>query len=1312
MTMILLFTAANTVQAFVDDFTIEPILTTRDLLDNEFLMQTNTQTIEFGIVVGVNDTDTISPNSFEAIASSIEFANYWLSQIDVSVYLKGFYNLNSSAPEDWSEFANQYGHDFILLKLYNLPGFNCGGSPGVGIEPYITVSVDYKGQCLSLLGDIGYGAFMHELGHAFNLYHTGKFNGTCDRADCWFIDGNVHNPCPSTSNAQCLSPYGPCELASGDNSDIGGDLVIDTPADFNYASSRFYRNSIGGLGYRSVYTRYTVPPFDYPSALDEEDLIVDNGNETYVVYKSIDNICMPGYDMSNITFGHFVDGILNPQGFRTRNQQGGLSPYEITTQVYDCNGDPFAPDTRNIMTYSTNGASHFTDDQLQRMRDFIFSNNYYASIEAQNKWSDFVVMNGGDVDNLFYTFSTLEDAFTAIENRNSHNNRIFVLNSMVLGTADLDISKPIFDDPLNPDAEQYFSDLPVRSIYVNIIGVSSLSGIGENAEYVEAQVGEIVFSGNLSARQQIRITGNVDLEIENLSFNGINDDYIFDTNEYPASVIYFNGARLSIDDVIFNSCSNNSSVSSSSINATIPLIKYCPYYHSDDAIIHSTNISNCLFSGNQSPRGNAVVIEIQDGVNEEYDSYVEGCTFVNNSYISQSPYIGALHVSAMSNAIIKNCIFSGSDNTNGTPGYQQCLLLEMRNPPQSGFIGDVDYSLFDQENWAPSYFSGEDRDWTNIVISHEEQVGYVNQTGNDFRLRWDSICMDAGDPSSPIDFDLTPSDIGWTPNYPETEISGTVTLTERGNYKLSNTTTITGIGVNDTDAVIPEGTTIRDDDGYGIIVRDTNATNGYHITIGDQDGARTAIVGTANVVIGSNSAGQVADTRFEGILLNRGPSLNGGALWISNCNLDVDGANGNVRFANYGQTEVVFNEVCRGQFKNFNFQQAQVTGEGAGILCLDVQYSDMDILNVTFDRVNGNPNPWYWKLLHYGTVTGNPTHVIANCIFPSQDNGLGVVPALLSNATLNLHHNQFTDIQVGAIYLGSATLNMRNGAANVFDKKYAQEYTGYPIIDGYLTDSDLSCGYNSFMYGQIQLGDQFIVSNCESTDWSYNFWGTDCTTAHDPAGHIPQCANATPCLAVCPTVFTPCEGQDEESELYALGCAADSLSNYEAALAYWFQLLTEVPDSKYCTEVTSSIKAIGLLTEHGAEAYGAIRSDLEAAAVESEPVDTLLSVYQVCSAWCVEGRHGDREAAVALLDSLYEEKKSNEDMATLISTALAEIDTYPPQGQNNAINPEAEMAQLVHRQERLHNLYRVLVPAMTAQSHAVPEQPSTQVPAR
>jgi len=271
---------------------------------------------------------------------------------------------------------------------------------------------------------------------------------------------------------------------------------------------------------------------------------------------------------------------------------------------------------------------------------------------------------------------------------------------------------------------------------------------------------------------------------------------------------------------------------------------------------------------------------------------------------------------------------------------------------------------------------------------------------------------------------------------------------------------------------------------------------------------------------------------------------------------------------------------------------------------------------------------------------------------------------------------------------------LANGAVNTFDKPYYLDYNENSIIIGWGGNVDLHCGYNSIIYEDVSQVDLMIAAPCFTGDWRSNFWGYDCVIPLDPGPYLPACVtNYLPTLSSCPSLFMPCEDQTgEDNPLFTLGEEADADANYEAACAYWTELMVEFPESKYCIKATGAMKAIGLVTEYGVDSYGLIRSNLEAAAVQSEPVDFLLSVSQRCAAWCVEARHGDRPAALVLLNVLLSAVKGNKDAEMLINAAIAEIGTYPLPGAMNAAHPGLEIERLEQQLQQLRAFQLALLP--------------------
>lgn len=752
--------------------------------------------------------------------------------------------------------------------------------------------------------------------------------------------------------------------------------------------------------------------------------------------------------------------------------------------------------------------------------------------------------------------------------------------------------------------------------------------------------------------------------------------------------------------------------------------------------IYSVNFVNldnsifkdCFVGSHETTNGGAIYLKPLSGYNNWL--YITNCLF-DGCYISpesnnnpNSGYFiaadnGCTPASTLAVFKIYNSTFLGRNiSTNFTDSSIQicsdscpadscfimnCIFLDVTKPITVDCPGqevDVVYNSY----WYP-FMEGFDPFLFEFQYDDPKLL-------TDGRLQYNSPCYDVGIPYYNIDeqrvscdFDLTSIDIGWSPRYQINEISGNVSIAERGWYKTTGSTIISGV-----DTIIPEGTTILNEFGGNILIRDNNPINDYNIEIGDQSGARTALVGPSYCFgCPQNGQGDLTAVSFNGVLFSQYSSTVESSLWFQYCDLNINGYNNNVIFHNYENTGITFDEVCKGRFENFDFNETDEDGIANRLLSIFMYYSDVDINNVTFRPL---PLPYSVKVSQYGTDPGpGVSHVISNCTFDCTDNSNETYPLFIAYSTVNLHHNTFNNIEMNSIYLSEATLNMRNGAMNEFYKPDHSAYNEYPMIDGIGSECDLSCGFNSFVYSALEEGDSFISVDATG-DWEHNFWGQNCENGVDPEAFLPDGVDSTPWLEECPEsdAFVPCDDQDEESELYNLGQEANELGNYQAAQAYWSQMMQDYPESKYCNDATGMIKVIGLLTEYGEENYGSIRSCLESAATASDSIDALLSVFQVCSAWCVEGRHGDREASVALLDSLLEEKKGNKDMENLINTAIAEIDSYPPQGQNNSLNPTTQITQLIRRQERLLALQGVLVQGFETMSAVSPETEAADLP--
>ncbi len=741
-------------------------------------------------------------------------------------------------------------------------------------------------------------------------------------------------------------------------------------------------------------------------------------------------------------------------------------------------------------------------------------------------------------------------------------------------------------------------------------------GVGADRSSTEPAAPGAVVVDALGDRSHLRLSGQIGLTLRDITVQHVRNSDTpreGDPNPVVSSFIRSEGGPVLLENCAFIDVTT---VGTGDVDPGGVLT-----YAAPEGVTGFVTAVNCLFADCSGPV--AGVADVTRG-----QAAFESCTIHGSAGaggVSQS-----LRSSSGSLALL-GCLFTGSADA-ADASYQL----------EGGSSALVSYSVFDAGDWAfgqPAITGGAG----NLVSTPSEALemaAYVDAEGGDFRLRWNSACLDVGDPDpAKRDFDLTRSDIGWSPAYPVVEISGTAEIAEPGHYLVTGVAT----PVSGSNTVLPEGTTVRVEDGGLLFIQDPYPADGYLVTVGDPDGARTALVGPpslGNILFGMAGTGVVPlNCQFHGVLFNR---LHAGAsLQFRNCNVDLDGAYGNVVFNDAAATEIQFQEMCRGTFRNFDFTPSPNPDRIPGIGCLSMFHSDIDLLNVQFDAV---PEGGYWKVWQSGVAPGNGQQVIAGCTIPCTDNDYGVYPLFATDAVLTLHHNDFTDIDQGAVYMYASTLDMADGAVNMFDKLDNPDFNGNSIIIGWGAPVDLHCGYNSFIHHQIQTGYQFFEAPCFSGDWRSNFWGINCATPLDPGGYLPICiTNYSPTLSACPSQFSPCNDQTgDELALYAL-----------------------------------------------------IRADLEAAAAASEPVDLLLSVTQRCAAWCVEARHGDRPAALALLAALLAELKGNKDAEMLINAAIAEIGTYPEPGSMSAANPGMSIARLEVQAQQLRAYRLALLPEET-----------------
>jgi len=932
--------------------------------------------------------------------------------------------------------------------------------------------------------------------------------------------------------------------------------------------------------------------------------------------------------------------------------------------------------TYNIMSYAPFGCpAEFSPNQLDKVNYTLNTAPQYYPL-VQNIVNNIIVNDYGDIDSDPLTFSSISNALSFISSDYHQLYRVFI-TSEYFGLEDREILLT------NSGLDSLVSNFDGRPIFVDILGVSSISGTGQNLVWEPAAQGEIVVhQDHLNETAPIRVHGRVDLTVQNIQFENFGNGRMFAASSgVPlASTLDFQGSHLELRNCTFVGNGLNST-RMTSLDVCEGVVHFNPLQEP------SLLIQNCVFADNRSPAGPAVALGM-DNVGDAPEGAISiiQSTFANNFFLQNTPQNGVMHVETMGSVLLRNCVFSGSDPLHGTPGNQPAIAVEIGDPRAMSAV--IENCLFDQEQWVEDGLPGLEP--SNAVIHHDSTPGFTNPTLQDYRLKWDSVCMDVGSSLEPMNFDLTQSDIGWSPVYPVTDITGNQTGSmELGWYRVLNNAILSA-----EDLIIPAGTVLRFDSGVYASFRAQGAfSGGYNITIGDLNGPRTALVakdtyGSQELPCGhygfgtSATAPYLTNVDFKGVLFNYAPSM---GMGFSRSNVNLDGENiVAMEFENVG---LAFS-TCDGQVTHFS----ETTGCGPRLGWVDQMSSAVDVSYVDFPP---QEDAFFCNLFNSGTYAGQTilqhnNEVRGNPVQSGYDN----IPVLLFDCTVRQHHNQYDNLAAGGVYMADATLHMNNGAENRFTR--IQDYAPLTaLVQGYDAAAyiNVECGYNTFVDPDVTIYNRdFVEGGCASTDWNLNFWGTDCNTPVSPQNRIPNCATAVNNLSVCPTQVIPCPDQIVDSELYAIGVEANQIGNHEAAVAYWTELLVEFPDSKYASSVTGWVKSLGITTLYGEDEYSYIVTRLVDAAQAADGIEPHLSVYEFASAQCVEARHGDRVGAIASLDSMKLVLSDPDDIKTIIYARL-EVDTYPSQGQMNAMAPGDWVQAEQNQRQAVRRLQAAMAPS-------------------
>ncbi|MCB9472978.1 MAG: T9SS type A sorting domain-containing protein [Candidatus Delongbacteria bacterium] len=682
-----------------------------------------------------------------------------------------------------------------------------------------------------------------------------------------------------------------------------------------------------------------------------------------------------------------------------------------------------------------------------------------------------------------------------------------------------------------------------------------------------------------------------------------------------------------------------------------------------------------------------------------------------------------------------------------------CNLSDNRGASSAGPL-----QMPDRDSLRVSYTNihgHEGGDWVGVLEPLASRPGnlscvpvFVNPVARDFRLRWDSPLLDMGDTAAPLDFDLTRSDIGWSPVVPVQTLAGTISdPLEAINYEITANCTI--------NAAIPPGATLRAASGVQLSI----AVVGSGVyTLGSAQGPRTAVVGrpgrdllSAASILFKPGTASGTELHVEGVLFNypaidyanatSALSFNGQfASMLLPVVLD-----GNLnQFQNYmnltvpnGSTPIHCDLLfwnCEGQVSNMSFGVDPLLNPGS----LSCNSSKMSIEGCEFTvPATGD----FRSPLKMFNVTSSGTYHLVNNTFTGSEDQVGPL-ADFYHAVARLEWNRFLQCKTTAYIQTSSSLDMGGEARNEIHANLDAEAfeTDTPIVALESGDLDMYCGRNSIVVADADATQPIISFTGDHSPnpdriWRENYWGTSCTellteeTVNDDViGLIPVWAEVEENLLTCLEYFAPgnpaCPYEPYTAfELLKLGIDAELAGDLDSAREHWYYLVILHPTAKEINEATLRLKALGQDKNYGPDHFTLVRDHLFEAADLSEGVNFhTQAVLQDCSAWCVEALLGDRTLAIAALNAMLV-GETNHVCIDEIHFSLAEIATYPAQGGQSSAAPDARYTRALVQQQAVQTLLAfqrgthagVLEPAALPQTFAIqrlypnPFNPTTRI---
>jgi hypothetical protein len=583
-----------------------------------------------------------------------------------------------------------------------------------------------------------------------------------------------------------------------------------------------------------------------------------------------------------------------------------------------------------------------------------------------------------------------------------------------------------------------------------------------------------------------------------------------------------------------------------------------------------------------------------------------------------------------------------------------------------------------------SYENCATRDATEVQIYNDLLLvldpKFVDADADDYRLRWDSPCLDGG-PEDELEFDMTPRDLGWQPLLARV-ILGSDTprdVLDVAEYDVVGNTEIRA-------DLILAGTKIRVNPGVSL-----NLISEGGLVIGDSDGPRTTITGGIMTEIGwrpcdgilfKSASSHPSVILFGGTHFNRpANNPNSGKPWLVFKNVDLaldfsDAPNcaGNT-FAGYGNTEFIL-DGCEGVLGGINF------GNGDYPDYLAVSNSSTRIVNCV---ISSTEEVRTHQVRVNGVAKDGQDLEFIDCEFNCDNSHIDHFLSL-NNTSVRMRDVSFNDYHGLALQQIHSSLYMSHNASCKFE---ANSQTTAPLI--YMQGGllDLFCGYNHFLHGNLEHHDFISYENGLDSypavyDWRKNLWsdacpGTPYTDEDEIQNYIevPWAQVVQPLSTCSPNPATCEDWTNDPRNLLEAGKEAESESYLAVARAYFRDVCLLFPRAPEVSEASNRLKAIGQQGDFGADQFELICQDLFAAALISDAeLVHPQAILQECNAWLVKGYHGERALVQSRLEDMIKSERDPRCLKT-INTALLELRTYPPLGAMSSQHPSERIEQAI-----------------------------------